>query len=157
MCCTEFLNIRSLEKIFKFACALLTLLLISQELVNFAIVKPTLTSKEEKGLEFDDIPDVVICIEPGFDIEVLKKYGYKRTLLYYRGRRPSDSKFIGWNGDKKSPPLISLRRRSLLNRSISKMLSSSLGLFTQPIRSLMVCKLRSISGLLHGLTAVVSA
>ena len=105
MCCTEFLNIRSLENVFKFACALLTLLLIGQELVNFAIVKPTVTSKEEKGLEFDDIPEVVICIEPGFDIEVLKKYGYKRTLLYYRGRRPSDSKFIGWNGDKKKSSL----------------------------------------------------
>ena len=105
MCCTEFLNIRSLEKIFKFACALLTLLLIGQELANFAIVKPTVTSKEEKGLEFDDIPEVVICIEPGFDIEVLKKYGYKRTLLYYRGRRPSDLKLIGWNGDKNKSSL----------------------------------------------------
>ena len=120
MCLTEFLNIRSLEKVFKFACALLTLLLIGQELVNFAIVKPTVTSKEEKGLEFDDIPEVVICIEPGFDIEVLKKYGYKRTLLYYRGRRPSDLKFIGWNGDKNKSSLDILEEALVVKQKYIK-------------------------------------
>ena len=93
MCLTKFFYLCSLEKVFKFACALLTFLLIGQELVNFAIIKPTVTSKEKKGLEIVDIPDVVICMEPGFDIEVLKKYGYTRTPLYYRGMRPSDFKF----------------------------------------------------------------
>ena len=100
MCLLKFLDLCSFEKVFKLACALLTFLLIGQELVNFAITKPTVTSMEEKGLETDDIPEAVICFEPGFDKEKLKKYGYNRTVQYYRGVRPSDFKFIGWNGAK---------------------------------------------------------
>ena len=72
------------RKIFKIFCTLLTLLLVGQELFTFAIVKPTTTSKEEKDLEISDLPEVVVCLEPGFDTEVLKNYGYK-TLGYYRG------------------------------------------------------------------------
>ena len=110
MCLTKFLSLCSLEKVFKFACTVLTLILIGQEVVNFAITKPTVTSMEEKGLEIDDIPEVLICIEPGLDKEVLKKYGYNRSALYYRGsqaqaypgRRANGraDHFIGWNGDK---------------------------------------------------------
>ena len=105
-----------MEKVFKFACALLTLLLIGQELANFAIIKPTVTSKEKKGLEIVDIPDVVICMEPGFDIEVLKQYGYTRTPLYYKGTRPSDFKFIGWNGDKNKSSLEILEEALLVKQ-----------------------------------------
>ena len=110
MCLTKFLSLCSLEKVFKFACTVLTLILIGQEVVNFAITKPTVTSMEEKDLEIDDIPEVLICIEPGLDKEVLKKYGYNRSALYYRGsqaqaypgRRANGraDHFIGWNGDK---------------------------------------------------------
>ena len=51
MCLTKFLSLCSLEKVFKFACTVLTLFLIVQEMVNFAITKPTVTSMEEKDLE----------------------------------------------------------------------------------------------------------
>ena len=78
-----------LRKIFKIFCTLLTLLLIGQELFTFVIVKPTTTSKEEKDLESSDLPEVVVCLEPGFDTEVLKNYGYK-TLAYYRGSMDGD-------------------------------------------------------------------
>ena len=110
MCLTKFLSLCSLEKVFKFACTVLTLFLIGQEVVNFAITKPTVTSMEEKDLEIDDIPEVLICIEPSLDKEVLKKYGYNRSALYFRGsqaqaypgRRANGraDHFIGWNGDK---------------------------------------------------------
>ena len=72
--------------------------MIGQELFTFAIVKPTTTSKEEKDLEISDLPEVVVCLEPGFDTEVLKNYGYK-TLGYYRGSMDGD-KFAGWNGNE---------------------------------------------------------
>ena len=43
-----------------------------------------------------DLPEVFICLEPGADIKVLKKYGYHPNV-YYRGS--SMDKFIGWNGN----------------------------------------------------------
>ena len=65
-------------------CVGLTLLLIYQELVNFAIIRPTSNSLEEKKLETSDIPEVVLCVDPGFNSKVLNKYGYK-AVTYYRG------------------------------------------------------------------------
>ena len=39
-------------------------------------------------------------LEPGFDIEVLKKCGNNRTVRYYMGVRSSGFKFIGWYRSK---------------------------------------------------------
>ena len=68
--------------VFTLLCAILTLLLIYQELVTFAITKPTSSSREEKDFESRDLPDVVLCFDHGFDSKVLKKYGY--SVSYYR-------------------------------------------------------------------------
>ena len=76
----------------KLTCALLTLFLICQELFTFVVEKPTTTSREEKVFDFKDIPEVVICLEPGIDTKVLKKYGYKQVPFYYKG--VVDGKFI---------------------------------------------------------------
>ena len=77
-------------------CFLLTIYLISQELFNFAVVKPTTTSKEEQVLRITDIPDVVICLDPAINTTVLEKFGYF-AASYYRGLSDQDN-FIGWNG-----------------------------------------------------------
>ena len=66
----------SFKKVFTCVCVLLTSFLIFEELFNFLVTKPTTTSTEEKELEVSDLPEVVICVKPGFDHEVLKKYGY---------------------------------------------------------------------------------
>ena len=50
---------------------------------------------EEKVLRSTDIPETVICAEPGFDSDVLEKHGY--TLMYYRGSMNGQD-FVGWNG-----------------------------------------------------------
>ena len=63
-------------KVLTLFCASLTLLLIYQELVAFTITRPTSNFEEEKKLETRDIPEVVLCFEPGFDSEVLNEYGY---------------------------------------------------------------------------------
>ena len=54
-------------------CGLLTLFLICKELFTFVVEKPTSTSREEKDIEIKVIPEVVICLQPGFDIKVLEK------------------------------------------------------------------------------------
>ena len=85
-----------LRQVFNFLCAIITLILIYQELVAFAITRPTSNFKEEKKLETRDIPEVVICFEPGFDSKILNRYGYN-TDTYYRGSMDQKS-FVGWNG-----------------------------------------------------------
>ena len=83
--------------IFAVICTALTLLLVYQELVNFIFTKPTTTSTEEKSLKNEDLPKVIVCTEPGFNLEVQKKYRYSRHQ-YYRGF--IGDKFVGWNGGK---------------------------------------------------------
>ena len=74
-----------------------TLILIYQELVNFSITRPTSDFKEEKKLETSDIPEIVLCLEPGFNSKVLSDYGYK-AATYYRGTMGYTTSFVGWNG-----------------------------------------------------------
>ena len=79
-------------------CSLFTLLLISQELYSFVAIKPTTTSKEEKELQTSDLPEIVLCLDPGFDSNGLEKYGYTINK-YYRGSMDG-KKFVGWNGNQ---------------------------------------------------------
>ena len=97
------LELFSLRKVLKYICTLLTLCLVCQELFTFVVVKPTSTSKEEKEIDITDLPEVVICLDPGFEGRkegrVLKKYGYGGWLSnFYRGS--IDDEFVGWNGRK---------------------------------------------------------
>ena len=91
-------NVISLKSLFTSICTILTVLLICQELYTFSFVKPTTTSNEEKELETTDLPDVVFCLEPAFDLENLTQYGYLKDS-YFRGS-PSGNfgDFVGWNG-----------------------------------------------------------
>ena len=86
------------RNIFRSICALLTVFLICQDLFTFVVEKPTITSREEKGIDINDIPEVVICLEPGINTKVLEKYGYNMARRYYRGI--VDDEFIGWNGNE---------------------------------------------------------
>ena len=97
MLCTWFGRLLNLKYLFTSLCIGLTLLLIYQELVNFVIIRPTSNSFEEKKLETTDIPEVVLCVDPGFNSKVLNKYGYK-AVTYYRGTMGYRTPFVGWNG-----------------------------------------------------------
>ena len=81
---------------FTLVCVSLTMLLIYQELVNFSVTKPTSTSKEEKKLDTSDLPEVVVCLDPGFDTEIKHRYNY-RPSRYYKGLNEEHT-FVGWNG-----------------------------------------------------------
>ena len=79
-------------------CTAITLALISQLLFTFAIEKPTTTAKLEKELELSDIPEVMVCINPGYNPVALKNHGY-HISSYWRGAlQPFNSGFVGWNG-----------------------------------------------------------
>ena len=91
-------NAISLKSLFTLICTILTVLLICQELYTFSIVKPTTTSNEERGLQTTDLPDVVFCLEPAFDLETLNQFGY-RVDSYFQGSPSGEwGDFVCWNG-----------------------------------------------------------
>ena len=114
------------KNVFTLLCSALTLLLIYQLVMVFLVEKPTIAAKLEKKLEKSDIPEVVICMEPGFNHLTLKTVGY-RVNTYYRGALQPYSSFIGWNGDtnaNKSSHEI-LEEALLLPKSEALVLSAS--------------------------------
>ena len=88
----------TLRNLLTSVCAILSALMILQELYNFMIVKPTTAAKEEKEMMFSDIPETVICANPGFYSAVLARYGYGNGF-YHRGSMDGKH-FVGWNGHK---------------------------------------------------------
>ena len=98
-CCFWVLEFITTKKIFTSGCSALTLFLISRLFYTVVVLKPTTTYKEEKSLETIDIPEILICLDPGFDIKVLNKYGYESGFDYYKGNLPKRF-FYGWNGKK---------------------------------------------------------
>ena len=94
---------KTLKNLFTVVCLAVTLTLILELLVTFLVEKPTTTTKLEKELEITDLPNVVACLDTGFNNERLKKYGYNINTDW-EGVRLPDLKFIGWNGDKKNRP-----------------------------------------------------
>ena len=96
-------NLNSIfRNIFIVLCSAITLLLLCQLLLSFAIEKPTTTTTIEKKLETTDLPDVVICMDPGYDKVTLNKYGYHSSTYFRGAMQPgqpgASSPFVGWNG-----------------------------------------------------------
>ena len=106
---------RFFKNIFTAVCTVLTLLLIFQELYSFVVLKPTSISGEEKVLEASDLPEVVICADPGLDPKAIEKYGYDRDK-YYRGSIDGD-KFIGWKGSQKKKAVLDILEEVLIMKS----------------------------------------
>ena len=89
------------KNVFTLLCSSITLLLIYNLVITFTVEKPTTSAKEEKQLEKSDLPEVAVCLEPGYSNVTLEKYGY-HISSYYRGvLQPKISKeFVGWNGEE---------------------------------------------------------
>ena len=78
------MDLNSISKTtFAVICWAVTLALVFQLLFTFWVEKPTTSTKIEKNLEDTDIPEVVICLDPGFNNVMLAKYGYHIDLLRY--------------------------------------------------------------------------
>ena len=131
----------SLKNFFSFICTFLTLALVSQELYTFTIEKPTTISTEERDLNLDDLPEVVICSEPALDFKAVDKYGYLMDM-YYRGSHDGN-KFDGWNGVKNEKPsneileeVLTIKDTSLIRSVRGDGFSADLSTFTAPNISL---------------------
>ena len=88
----------TLKYIFTFLCSAVTLLLISQLFFTFVAERPTITSKLEKDFEKSELPDVVLCIDPGLNNVTLNDHGYWVSTYYRGAEHVNSSQFIGWNG-----------------------------------------------------------
>ena len=75
-------NHLSLKNLLTLVCGSLALFLIYQEFVTLTVTKPTTTSREERELETSDLPEVVVCLVPGFDRHVTKKYNYSSPSFF---------------------------------------------------------------------------
>ena len=74
------------------------MLLIYQLLLTYLVKKPTTTSEQKKDLELSDLPEVVVCLEPGLNSSSLEENGYHPTM-YWRGvLQLNGEDFVGWNG-----------------------------------------------------------
>ena len=100
MCLTWMVvQVISTRKTFTLVCCVLTFFLISKILFTFAITKPTSTFKGEKELEFFDLPEIVVCPDPGVKFDVLEKYGYTTRLRYTKFYRLFFlNKIVFWGG-----------------------------------------------------------
>ena len=82
---------------FKAVCLAISLVLIGQLLYVFVEEKPTTTAKFDEELKITDLPEVVVCMDPGFNKSALTEYGYN-VWYYWKGMIMP--KFVGWNGDE---------------------------------------------------------
>ena len=119
--CKHWLTVRNF---FTLVCSLLTVFLLTQEVYNFAITRPTSTAKEEEQLKASDIPDVAVCPDPGFDSSAFEKHGYMHLDTYYRGSMDGE-KFVGWNGNRKKSSQEILEEVLSAGRNFQSLLSSA--------------------------------
>ena len=88
------------KNIFTVVCFAITLMLILELFYVFVEEMPTTTANLEEQLSTNDLPDVVVCMDPGFGSETSRKYGYK-GYGYFMGQTDYwGGKFVGWNGDE---------------------------------------------------------
>ena len=99
ICFTWLLAGISARNIFTLICSAFTLFLIGKLLFTATVIKPTSTYKGEKELETIDLPEIVICADPGFKLEVLEKYGYGSGDFYFIGFVGGVGNLTGWNGE----------------------------------------------------------
>ena len=89
----------------KILCIFCTFFHLLSLLVSCFLERPTVISYETKPLSAEEVPDLLVCREDGFDKKKLELYGYnqKKISEYIKGR--NDKQFIGWSGTNESDPL----------------------------------------------------
>ena len=94
--CEQVNMISIIKNIFKAVCLAISVVLIVQLLYVFVEEKPTTTTNLDEQLEITDLPEVVVCMNPGFN---LAKYGYNNDRDYWTGYSQPANQFVGWNGN----------------------------------------------------------
>ena len=100
--CEQVNTISIVQSIFKVLCLAISFVLIYQLIIAFVVEKPTTATNLDEELQITDLPEVVVCMDPGFNSSALTKYGYDNDAwFYWKGTRHlSENSFVGWNGDK---------------------------------------------------------
>ena len=86
-------------RILKICFLVLTLYLLIEEIIDFVIIKPTLTSVTQTNLTPANFPDILICPEKAFDLDYIHKLGYKYSFYYGSGYILGES-YKGWLGNQ---------------------------------------------------------
>ena len=91
-----------IKNIFTAVCLAVSLVLVLQLLFVFVEEKPTSTSYLDEELEITDLPEVVVCMNPGFNKTTSLKYGYNNNYYYYYywAGYSRAKQFVRWNGYK---------------------------------------------------------
>ena len=87
----------SLSSLVQLLCTFLTVFLIYQELVTFMVTRPTTVSSEEKTLDHDTFPEILVCLDPGLNSTAIAELGYDKGTPFYRGSNDGE-RFVGWKG-----------------------------------------------------------
>ena len=91
----------TVEKIFTGLCTIITVYLVVEVVLRYAVSKPTSSSEERVPFDLETFPDVIICIDPAIDKKASSRYGYEDPVFYWFGQNDGwDGTFIGWNGKK---------------------------------------------------------
>ena len=81
--------------------------------MDFFVLKPTVSSRTELALSEVRFPDILVCLEIGFDQKKLEDYGYTSSYWYYQGTN-NQRNFIGWNGDDGNDPIQRVSNKMFL-------------------------------------------
>ena len=93
------------EKYFwKLICVSCTCVLVLELMLKCFVIRPTSSSFEQIQLSQNDIPNILVCKEIGFDPRKLGKYGYAKVSRYNAGIA-NTGRFIGWSGLENMDPL----------------------------------------------------
>ena len=87
------------EKYFwKLLCLGCTGFLLIQLFLDYFCLKPTVSTVEEIKLSQNHFPDVLVCLDNGFDYRQMERHGYNTNFQYFTGLSRGNKNFIGWNG-----------------------------------------------------------
>ena len=93
------------EKYFwKLLCLCCTGFLLIQLFMDYLCLKPTVSTVEEIKLSQNHFPDVLVCLENGFDNWQMEHHGYNTSFQYFTGFSGGNKNFIGWNGLNRTDP-----------------------------------------------------
>ena len=94
-------------RIFNLCLAMFTTYLLMGELNLYFFYKPTFTSMIQTTLKPEHFPNILICSNPSYDLEVLNSHGYDHSYDYASGLS-SEGDLVGWRGNKSDVDISAL-------------------------------------------------
>ena len=67
-------------------CTIMVIYQVSCSMVEYFTNNPTLTSTTTRPLQPEDLPSIQLCPIPGWNMEKIKKSGYRTPYRFYNGK-----------------------------------------------------------------------